>query len=189
MRRSRVVLYVSGLVAFWGVYGFLGSHGLLLRRARIHTQLVRGTVAKMCNEIFRRPISRTNFDDINRNNIIKRVQLLRLYGHCYLRAKVRPSPHVDLEEVERQLFPVLKFSAYEAQKNASGRGIIMSMGSTGVEDLNGLIKVLDSLDNKLPIQIYHKNDIAPSHLHSIDFGNQNVELIDAQKFIPEGISE
>lgn len=191
MRKRKVLLLLLGFFASLGVYELVNFHGFLYSHAQVHIDLGlrnglgNSSVGEMCNAIFARPLLKTNFDDTNRKHIIDRVQLMRLYGHCFLRLKTQPSQDVDIREVEQNLFPMLNFSATEVQNKASGRGIIMSMGSTGVEDLKGLIKVLDLIGNKLPIEVYHKNDIAPSHLASVGFGNQSVKLVDASSLIPK----
>ncbi|KAK6456534.1 uncharacterized protein RJT20DRAFT_135284 [Scheffersomyces xylosifermentans] len=43
----------------------------------------------------------------------------------------------------------------------SGRGIVVSVGESQVDDVRRLIKVLRFLGNELPIQIVHKGDLSP----------------------------
>ncbi|ODQ76902.1 glycosyltransferase family 71 protein, partial [Babjeviella inositovora NRRL Y-12698] len=84
----------------------------------------------------------------------------------------------------------------------NGRGIVVSAGDGQVEDTVNLIRVLRGLDNKLPIQVFHKGDLGDDSMAQIlnqdikkalvgqseykfTFPQQNVWFVDVRGCIKE----
>lgn len=66
---------------------------------------------------------------------------------------------------------------YRVKENFNGRGIVISMGMNGVDEVKRLIKVLRVLKNTLPIQIVHKGDISESSIKEvIDAGRGHLNI-------------
>lgn len=66
---------------------------------------------------------------------------------------------------------------YRVKENFNGRGIVISMGMSGVDEVKRLMKVLRVLKNTLPIQIVHKGDISASSMKEvIDAGRGHLNI-------------
>lgn len=67
------------------------------------------------------------------------------------------------------------------KESMNGRGIVISLGEGGVNDVKRLLKVLRTVGNKLPIQLVHKGDLPGSSMQDIinvGRGDINVEIGD-----------
>ena len=66
---------------------------------------------------------------------------------------------------------------YRMKENFNGRGIVISMGMSGVDEVKRLMKVLRVLQNTLPIQIVHKGDISASSINEVvDAGRGHLNI-------------
>ncbi|SCU80599.1 LAFA_0C00188g1_1 [Lachancea sp. 'fantastica'] len=51
--------------------------------------------------------------------------------------------------------------------NMNGRGIVMSVGESGVSEAKRLLRVLQTLENDLPIQVVHKGDLTDDSMQEL----------------------
>ena len=159
----------------------------------------------------------------------KAVQLLRIYGQCFLTNSAALG-NLDINDLESRLFPeftgnfpivtrwdgrsvegfpvlskssnneikdiIVKNSVEnsfwrQVKENMNGRGIVISIGEYGVNEVKRLLKVLRVLQNRLPIQLVHKGDISDYSIGEIiNAGRGKLELdFDGQAYSVEYIQD
>ncbi|SCU81601.1 LAMI_0B06986g1_1 [Lachancea mirantina] len=70
------------------------------------------------------------------------------------------------------LFPASSFWK-STQRSYNGRGIVVSLGESGVDDAKRLLRALRAVNNTLPIQFVHKGDISDSTVTALIEAGRN----------------